>query len=49
MKKVYIVVVTGKEPAILGVYSNKKEAEHNAYLYSLAYPVWTNVIEREVL
>ena len=46
--KVYIAVVLGKEPKILGVYRDKKTASDTAYLYALANAVWTDVREYEV-
>lgn len=45
--KVYITVETGKNAKILNVYQDEDEATKYAYIYSLAYGVWVNVIEKE--
>ena len=47
--KVYITVETGKNARILNVYADKKEAEMSAYLYSVAFATWVNVIEKEII
>ena len=47
--KVYIGVVTGKEPKIIGVWNDKHEAEAFSALYGVANGVWTNVIEQIVI
>lgn len=46
--KVYIVVVSGKNPRIYGVYMNEQEAENEAYLLSKTNGEWCNVVEKEV-
>ena len=47
--KVYIGVVAGKEPKIIGVWNDKHEAEAFSALYGVANGVWTNVIEQIVI
>jgi hypothetical protein len=47
--KVYITVETGKNPRILNVYVSENEAIKQARIYSVAFRVWVNVVEKEVV
>ena len=47
--KVYITVETGKHARILNVYRDENEALKQAQIHSLAFGVWVNVIEKEIV